>query len=243
MSDMIEVIGVDKQIGVKLILDGISFSVPRGQFVTVLGPNGAGKTTLLRIVATLMAPSSGRVRIAGDNISDDPVKARTRLGVMSHNTFLYDKLTAHENLAFYGRMYDVTGLDDRVEELLDQVGLTIFSNEMVQNFSRGMQQRLALARATIHKPDILLLDEPYTGLDQQAAALLTRVLSGSKDHNRTVMMITHNFEQGLALSDRLLILNRGRLASDLRSSDVDLDGLREAYYGDPADDRKGGGSE
>ena len=243
MSDMIEVIGVDKQIGVKLILDDISFSVPRGQFVTVLGPNGAGKTTLLRIVATLMAPSSGRVHIAGDNISDDPVKTRTRLGVMSHNTFLYDKLTARENLAFYGRMYDVPGLDDRVEELLDQVGLTIFSNEMDQNFSRGMQQRLALARATIHRPDILLLDEPYTGLDQQAAALLTNVLSGTEDNNRTVMMITHNFEQGLALSDRLLILNRGRLASDLRSSDLDLDGLRQAYYGDPADSLKGGGSE
>jgi len=203
--------------------------VDRGEFTSVLGPNGAGKTTLLKILSALIRPTSGEVWIDGERLGDDSTRARRKLGVISHHPYLYDSLTAWENLIFYGRMYQVPELRARVEEVLEQVGLGLFRHDPVRTFSRGMTQRLSIARAILHDPAVLLLDEPYTGLDQQATEILSGVLRRFKAEGRTVVMITHHFEETLALSDCIVILCQGRVLYEHRGGNLDLAGLRRIY--------------
>ncbi|HEY3316666.1 MAG TPA: heme ABC exporter ATP-binding protein CcmA [Bacillota bacterium] len=221
--------GVDKRIGPKLILKDIDLTVERGRFLTILGPNGAGKTTLLRILTGLLRPTSGRVMVDGQDLAEAPAELRRRFGVISHHSYLYDTLTARENLFFYGRLYDVPGLDRRIDEVLAEVGLELFFNEPVRTFSRGMIQRLAIARAIIHRPTFLFLDEPYTGLDPQASETLSSVLAGLRHDERTIVMITHQFDQGLAMADRVVVLVDGRIALDEAASDLSLDELNRRY--------------
>jgi len=203
---------ISKKIGNKLILNDINLHIRKGEFITVFGPNGAGKSTLLKILSMLMKPSTGTVTINGVNVREETAKVRNLIGVISHQTFLYDSLTAYENLDFYGRMYGMDNLRDRIYAGIKEVGLEFSLNDPVRTFSRGMQQRLAIARAIIHQPDILFLDEPYTGLDQHAIEILNGVLNNLNIRDRTVFMITHNFDQGLELSDRVLIILAGRVA-------------------------------
>lgn len=200
-----------------------------GEFVSVLGPNGAGKTTLLKILTLLAPPSEGQVYIDGRKASQEQLTLRKKMGVISHNTFLYANLTAYENLLFYGRMYDVPELKNRVKEVISEVGLQYSLNDPVRTFSRGMQQRLAIARAIIHNPDILFLDEPYTGLDQHAIKILNQVLSSLTNQDRTIYLITHNFEQGLNMSDRIIILVKGKIACEMPGKDLTLEDLQETY--------------
>jgi heme exporter protein A len=158
------------------------------------------------------------------------VAIRRRLGMVSHQPLLYGDLTAAENLAFYGRMYDVPGLSRRIEELLDQVGLAARSDDAVHTFSRGMQQRLAIGRALLHDPPLLLMDEPFTGLDQQATAMLSRVLeSVGTSGVRTVVMTTHDLGRGLAMGDRLVILARGRIVYEAHRDELDAARLCDTY--------------
>lgn len=200
-----------------------------GEFVSVLGPNGAGKTTLLKILTLLAPPSEGQVYIDGRKASQEQLTLRKKMGVISHNTFLYANLTAYENILFYGRMYDVPELKNRVKEVISEVGLQYSLNDPVRTFSRGMQQRLAIARAIIHNPDILFLDEPYTGLDQHAIKILNQVLSSLTNQDRTIYLITHNFEQGLNMSDRIIILVKGKIACEMPGKDLTLEDLQETY--------------
>ena len=174
---MIQVRGLVKSFGSKVALDGVDLDVAEGEFLTLVGPNGAGKTTLLRILATLTRPTEGSVRVAGYDLAREGAEIRRRVGLASHQTLLYDDLSAEENLRFYGRMYDVTDLEERITALLQRVGLEHRRHDPVRTFSRGMQQRLSIARALLHDPAILLLDEPYTGLDQQAMEVLREVLA------------------------------------------------------------------
>jgi len=220
---------ITKKIGSKTILHGIDLHIREGEFITVFGPNGAGKSTLLKILSMLMKPSTGNLTINGFNARQDAAKVRNQIGVISHQTFLYDNLTAYENLEFYGRMYGVDNLRDRIYDVLKEVGLEFSLNDPVRTFSRGMQQRLAIARATIHQPAILFLDEPYTGLDQQAIEILNSVLAGLNIKDRTVFMITHNFEQGLDLSDRVLIVKKGRIAYEGKARGLSPDEMKEIY--------------
>ncbi|MFZ5640885.1 MAG: ABC transporter ATP-binding protein, partial [Bacillota bacterium] len=198
---MIKAVNLSKKIGAKTILRDINLHIPKGRFVTVFGPNGAGKSTLLKTLALLMKPSTGEIVINGFDARKEPAAISKQLGVISHQTFLYENLTARENLQFYGRMYDVPNLRDRIYEVLNQVGLEFSLNDPVRTFSRGMQQRLAIARAILHDPAVLFLDEPYTGLDPHAIQILNRVLARLNNDNRTVFMITHNFEEGLDITD------------------------------------------
>ena len=155
---------------------------------------------------------------------------RRMIGVISHHSYLYGNLTARENLLFYGRLYQIPNLDERVDEVIAEVGLNLFFNDPVRVFSRGMQQRLAIARAILHNPRILFLDEPHTGLDQQAISLLNSVLKGLKDQRRTVVMITHDLNVGLAMSDEIMILSKGLVRYHGPSSEVGgLAELRELY--------------
>jgi heme exporter protein A len=178
--------------------------------VGVFGPNGAGKTTFLRFLAPLLRPSAGKLALFGSLPQEAHV--RRRLGFLGHESFLYPDLTPVENLTFYGRAYTVPEVQTRIATVLQQVGLQQWGNTVVRTFSRGMEQRLALARVLLHGPDLLLLDEPYTGLDAQGVAMLQSALAQMKAQGKTIILTTHDFTFGLELCTRVVIVNRGRIA-------------------------------
>lgn len=219
---MIEVRSLVKSFGPRAALAGVDLAVDAGEFVALVGPNGAGKTTLLRILATLTCPTSGEVRIVGLDPAKAGEAARRCIGFLSHRTLLYEDLTAEQNLRFYARMYDLTDGPARVEELLERVGLTERRHDLVRTFSRGMQQRLAVARAVLPRPQVLLLDEPYTGLDVEAAQALTDLLGELVGEGCTTLLTTHDLERGLAMGQRVLALSRGRVVYDGSQAGFDL---------------------
>jgi len=227
---MIEVRGLIKAFGSRAVLRGVDLDVAGGEFLTLVGPNGAGKTTLLSVISTLSQPTAGRVRVAGYDLASGAVEVRRQIGLVSHKTLLYDDLSAEQNLRFYARMYDVSNADARIEAVLRQVGLWGRQRDPVRTYSRGMQQRLAVARTLLHEPPVLLLDEPDTGLDQHAAAMLNDLLRGAVATQRTVLMTTHNLERGLEWGDRVAILAGGRIAYHSARSELDVGRLREIYY-------------
>ena len=226
---MISTHALTKTFGLRTILRGVNLEVAPGECVALLGPNGAGKTTLIRILSTLARPTLGRVTVAGYALPGAAAEVRRRLGVVSHHTLLYTDLTAEENLRFYARMY---GLDDeaaRLGQVLDQVGLLNRRRDLVRTFSRGMQQRLALGRALLPNPSVMLFDEPYTGLDPDAARMLDDVLRAMADQGRTVLLTTHDLPRAVGLADRVLILARGVIAYEARTSDLVQAALAETY--------------
>jgi heme exporter protein A len=209
---MITVKKLVKRFGLKTVLRGLDFEVQPGEFVALLGPNGAGKTTFLRILASLSRPSLGDVTVAGYRLPNEAAAVRARLGVVSHLPLLYGDLTAEENLRFYGRMYNISGLEPRITEVLEMVGLDNRRRDLVRTFSRGMQQRLAIGRAVLHDPDVMLFDEPYTGLDQDASSMLDEVLKTVAAEGRTVVMTSHDLVRAEDLATRFDILSRGVIA-------------------------------
>jgi len=226
---MIDVRKLVKRFGLKTVLRGLDFHVEQGDFVALLGPNGAGKTTFLRILASLSRPSLGAVSIAGYRLPDPAAAVRRRLGVVSHLPLLYGDLTAEENLRFYGRMYGVLDLKNRVAEVLDLVGLTPRRRDLVRTFSRGMGQRLAIGRAVLHDPDVMLFDEPHTGLDQDASAMLDAVLKEVAALGRTVVMTSHDLSRAGDLASRFDILSKGVIAASVRREDIDPNDLLAFY--------------
>jgi heme exporter protein A len=219
---MIEVRSLTKVFGLNPVLRGLDLDVARGEFLTLLGPNGSGKSTLLRILGALSRPTSGTVKIGGWELPGEADYVRAQLGVVSHLPLLYDTLTAEENLMFFARLYNMPPENRRmrVDYLLRRVGLAKRARDTVQTYSRGMQQRLAIARAILHDPAVLLLDEPYTGLDQDAAGLLDELLREVAVAGRTVIMTTHDLQRGHALADRIAILSRGKIAFDAPTSQI-----------------------
>lgn len=226
---MIVTRGLIKKIGNKQILKGVDLEIAPGEFVTCFGPNGAGKSTTLKILAMLSKPSSGQVLIDGQDTLEQGSKLRRRIGVISHNSFLYDNLTARENLEFYGRMYEVPELNKRINQLLEDVGLSYAASELVHSFSRGMQQRLSIARSLVHDPPILLMDEPYTGLDEMAKGVLNTILKQLAQSKHTVFLITHDFDQGLDQSDQALILVDGRIVYTCNPRGLKREDFRRRY--------------
>lgn len=226
---MIRARGVVKAFGLKPILRGLDFDVPQGSFVALLGPNGAGKTTFLRILTSLAKPTAGVVEIAGYRIPGQEAAARSLLGVVAHQPLLYGDLTAEENLRFYARMYAVAGVADRIQEVLRIVGLTRARHELVRAFSRGMQQRLAIARAILHSPQVLLLDEPHTGLDQEAAETLDELLEKLAQAGSTIVMTSHDLPRAARLAERLDILSRGVIAASVAREQTTAAELIDLY--------------
>ncbi|MFC2010927.1 ABC transporter ATP-binding protein [Chloroflexota bacterium] len=225
----VNVQGLTKAFGNHLVLRGIDLEIRHGQSVVIFGPNGAGKTTLIKVLATIMRPSSGIALVDGLNLKDNAEEIRRRIGVVAHQTFLYSNLTAYENLEFYSRLYDVPRRNERIHEVALKVGMTSRLQDRVSTFSRGMQQRLSIARVLLHKPAIMLLDEPETGLDQQAISMFWNTLETEREEKRTIILTTHNLEQGLELGERLLILNKGQIIYEGSKQTLDLAGLKEAY--------------
>jgi len=210
---MITVKKLVKRFGLKTVLRGVDFDVQPGEFVALLGPNGAGKTTFLRILASLSRPSLGEVTIAGYKLPGEAAQVRARLGVVSHLPLLYGDLSAEENLRFYARMYGITNYQLRITEILEMVGLESRRRDLVRTYSRGMQQRLAIGRAVLHDPDVMLFDEPYTGLDQDASTMLDDVLKTVAAQGRTVVMTSHDLARAENLATRFDILSRGVIAA------------------------------
>lgn len=226
---MIKVHKLIKRFGLKTVLRGLDFHVEQGEFVALLGPNGAGKTTFLRILASLSRPSLGEVSIAGYRLPVQAAAVRRRLGVVSHQPLLYGDLTAEENLRFYGRLYEVPELERRVAEVLELVGLSARRRDLVRTFSRGMQQRLAIGRAVLHDPEVMLFDEPHTGLDQNASAMLDGVLQEVAASGRTVVMTSHDLTRAADLASRFDVISRGVITTSARRTEMDPNNLLGFY--------------
>ncbi|MGZ9222654.1 MAG: heme ABC exporter ATP-binding protein CcmA [Anaerolineales bacterium] len=226
---MITVKKLVKRFGLKTVLRGVDFEVQPGEFVALLGPNGAGKTTFLRILASLSRPSVGEVKIAGYKLPHEAAQVRARLGVVSHLPLLYGDLTAEENLRFYARMYNIPNYELRVTEILEMVGLEARRRDLVRTFSRGMQQRLAIGRAVLHDPDVVLFDEPYTGLDQDASSMLDEVLKTVAAKGRTVVMTSHDLARAEDLATRFDILSRGVISASASRRELRKTNLLSFY--------------
>ncbi|MEO7142632.1 MAG: heme ABC exporter ATP-binding protein CcmA [Bryobacteraceae bacterium] len=205
----IEIEGVWKYYGDFPALRDISFSVAPGACLALLGRNGAGKTTLLRIAAGLSKAARGRVAIEGRDARD--AATRARIGVLGHGIAIYDELSALENLTLFARLYGVAQPQKTAMEWLERVGLGRVSGAMVREFSRGMRQRLALARAFLHRPSVLLLDEPFTALDDRAVAVLESVLAEARGEGRTIVMSTHQIREAMELATDVVMIQRGKL--------------------------------
>ena len=200
--------------------------IKRGEFLALFGRNGAGKTTFLKIAATLVRHTSGKLRIEGIDIREEPENARRHIGFLSHNTYLYRDLTPVENLRFFARLYGVTDSDERIQSLLDRVGLRHRASDPVRAFSRGLHQRLGIARVMLHDPSVILLDEPYTGLDANAVEILNQILDQAAAAGRTIILTTHDLDQGLRGATRAAIIDRGKIVFEGNSKDQ---AVRDAY--------------
>jgi heme exporter protein A len=221
--------GLEKNFGEHRALAGVDLEVAGNECLVIFGPNGAGKTTLLKVLSTLMKPSAGTVLLDGVDARDKPAQVRQRLSLVSHETFLYDNLSLYENLKFYGRMYGVAELEQRIGEVVSWVKLDSRLHERVGTLSRGLQQRASFARAVLHDPSILFLDEPDIGLDPQASSLVDDIIGGNGHNKRTVVMTTHNLERGLELGSTVVILNRGKVVYRAAGSELTGENIRHIY--------------
>jgi heme exporter protein A len=221
--------GLSRRFGTRRALDGVDLRVDRGESVAVFGANGAGKTTLLRLLSSGLLPTSGSVRFEGRRVRGGDAALRARIGLLSHQTFLYDDLSAEENLLFFGRLHGLEDPEGRSEALLREVGLRARAEDRVRTFSRGMQQRLALARALLHEPALLFLDEPFSGLDPTAAESIRGTLQRFLGRGGTIVLTTHDVDLGLALCVRWIFLAAGRVADAGTTRPSDRERLLAAY--------------
>jgi heme exporter protein A len=211
---VIETRDLMKRYGRRQVLDGVDLCVKPGEFLVLFGPNGAGKSTLIRVLCTLTKPSGGTAKVAGYDIADDPDGVRASIGLIGHSTYLYEDLTAVENLRFYLRMHGIDGIEHRIAEALKVTGLERAMSNRVRTFSAGMKKRLCIAKIVAHPPRVLFLDEPYSGLDEEGIRMLNYFLLRLKTEGCTVFMVTHHREQGLATGDRVLYLDGGKLREE-----------------------------
>jgi heme exporter protein A len=226
----IHVEGLSKSFGSLDALAGIDLSVGEGEFLTIFGPNGAGKTTLLRVLSSLTKPTKGKVLIAGHDIRKEPQEIRKSVGFISHQPLLYESLSAFENIRFFASMYGISNARQKAAEVIRRVGLQTRTHDLVRTFSSGMKQRLAVARAIVHDPKILLLDEPYSGLDQHGTRIFNEMLKLLKTQRRTILMTTHNISEGFALSDRVAILSNGMFVFESLTDELEDAKFTDIYF-------------
>jgi heme exporter protein A len=226
---MIELLNLTKSYGPRRALTGVDLSVGSGECVALVGPNGAGKTTLLRVVATLTRPTAGTVRVTGLELRSSGPEIRRRVGFLSHRTLLYEDLSAEQNLRFYARLYDLDGISARVEDLLRRVGLAARRYDLMRTFSHGLEQRLAIARSVLHQPLVLLLDEPYAGLDSEAAEILTSLLREVVGEGGAALLATHDLGRALAVAQRVVVLSRGAVVFNQPRAAIDERVFPEVY--------------
>ncbi len=219
---------LSKVFGTRKAVDDVSFELPEGSFLSIFGPNGAGKTTLLRVLSTLARPTNGEALVAGVDVREEPDKAREHIGLISHQSMLYPDLTAEENLLLYAKLYGVEDPEARVVELLDAVGLAHRKLDLVRTFSRGMTQRVSIARALVHDPDVVFLDEPYSGLDPHAVEIFDELIESVRG-DRTFVMVSHDLAKGFAMCTHALVLARGRIVAFAPKAELDYDEFAGLY--------------
>jgi heme ABC exporter ATP-binding subunit CcmA len=218
---VVDVHELTKSFGRRRALAGVSFSLSMGECLAVFGPNGAGKTTLLRVLAGLLAPSSGKATVSGVDLPAG-ADVRRRVGLISHQTMLYEALSPRENVAFAAELYGVQDIPERVEDTLRRMAMLERADAPVRSLSRGMQQRVSIARAMVHAPQLVLADEPYSGLDESGARALTELLQDLRSTGTTIIIVTHNLAEGLALASRAAVMNRGRVVREDDRNSVDI---------------------
>ena len=228
MANAIETKKLTKVFGDRKALDKVSIEVPEGAFLSIFGPNGAGKTTLVRTLATLSRATSGTALVAGFDAKEEPDKVREHIGLISHHPMLYPDLTAMENLMFTAQLYGVVNAEERVRELLRAVELDHRRFDVVRTFSRGMTQRLSIARALMNDPDVVFLDEPYAGLDPHAVEIFDGLIEQLRD-GRTFIMVSHDLQKGFDVCTHALVLARGRVVSYAPKEDIDFEQFRQLY--------------
>ena len=228
MANAIETKKLTKVFGDRKALDKVSIEVPEGAFLSIFGPNGAGTTTLVRTLATLSRATSGTALVAGFDAKEEPDKVREHIGLISHNPMLYPDLTAMENLMFTAQLYGVVNVEERVRELLRAVELDHRRFDVVRTFSRGMTQRLSIARALMNDPDVVFLDEPYAGLDPHAVEIFDGLIEQLRD-GRTFIMVSHDLQKGFDVCTHALVLARGRVVSYAPKEDIDFEQFRQLY--------------
>ncbi len=212
--------GLTKRYVMRTVLRGVDLEVDAGEAVVLFGANGAGKTTLLRVLSTLTRPQKGSLEINGLDSEAEAITVRGQLGVLAHQPYVYDSLTARENLQFFSRMFEVPDADDRIQRVLGDVELLERADDQVGTFSRGMLQRIALARSILHRPSILLFDEPDTGLDVASVKVLERILNEHCADGGALLMTTHDLEFGIRVASRVLVMDGGRIALDRDANEI-----------------------
>lgn len=225
----LRVTGIEKRFGARRVLKSVDFELPQGASLVIFGPNGAGKTTLLRILSTLDRPSKGTCEALGLSYKEQVDEVRGCIGFITHNPMLYLDLTARENLVLFARLYGVDDPDKAADEMLSLVELKHRANDKVRGFSRGMTQRIAIARAFINDPRIVFLDEPYSGLDPHAAGIVDRMLAESRQR-RTLVTVSHSLESGFAQASHVLLLAKGRQVLFSQQSQLEYDEFKNVYY-------------
>ncbi|MCB9452941.1 MAG: heme ABC exporter ATP-binding protein CcmA [Anaerolineaceae bacterium] len=228
---LVEIRGLVKAFGVLPVLRQFDLTIEKGEFVALLGPNGSGKSTLIRLLSGLSKPTAGTIHIGGWELPQEAAAVRAQIGLVSHRPLLYENLSARENLVFFSRLYNLpkSTADARIDDLLVRVGLGRRTGDLVRTFSRGMQQRLSIARALLHSPAVLLFDEPYTGLDQDASAILDELLVDTHASGQTIIMVTHQLGQAAKLASRVVILSKGRIGYDAPTDGLDALQLASIY--------------
>lgn len=220
-----------KAFGTRKAVDDVSFALPEGAFLSIFGPNGAGKTTLLRVLSTLARPSSGEASVAGIDLKEQPDEARAAIGMISHAPMLYPDLTAEENLLFYAQLYGVEDPQARVSQLLEAVGLSHRRLDPVRTFSRGMTQRVSIARALVHDPRVVFLDEPYSGLDPHAVEIFDQLIESARAdrEDRAFIMVSHDLAKGFSMCTHALVLARGRVVTYAPKEELDFGDFSQLY--------------
>ncbi len=226
----LEVRELSRTFGARKALDNVSIELPRGSFLSIFGPNGAGKSTLLNVLSTLTVPSKGEVRVLGNHVVEDAVPLREKIGFISHNPLLYPDLTAGENLEFFAELYCIEDPEKRISELLAAVELDHRRLDLVRTFSRGMTQRLSIARALLPEPEIIFLDEPYSGLDPHAMDILDGLIAQIRERH-TFVMVSHDLQKGLELCSHALILAKGKVVLFQEKEFIDESEFAATYRG------------
>lgn len=225
----VETFNLNKVYGSIFALRDLNLTIETGTFLSIFGPNGAGKSTLLRILSTLVSPTSGSVKINGYDLKDDVKALQKKIGAIFHDPLIYDDLSAWENLEFYGKIYGVCNLSEKIDLTLKELKLEFRKYDHVRTFSQGMKQRLSIGRAILHEPEILMFDEPYEGLDQEAKEILKEILIKFHKKGRTIIMTTHDLNFGLQLSDEVIFLKEGELTYREKTSNLELETFAEMY--------------